>query len=266
MEVVVEEAMFVGAALNFLILRLTARILKRRAKLTLLSALVGEIISLFAPLFQIPMWLEFLLSFLTAILMLSISFDFISVKRFSLIVGVFLLSSFVFGGACLAIKTYAGSFPLFLVAVIGAVVYFVCVIICKMVFRQRRRGEYVYKVKIKDKGCLVEEEGYLDSGNVLYDAVSGRPIMLITFDVFHKIYSGISLSKFLTKQYSLSSIKNGHYIKINNVGNGGNMLVFSVDEVVVGEDKSFQNVMLGLSFSGFEKSFGKNILLHCDMA
>ena len=43
------------------------------------------------------------------------------------------------------------------------------------------------------------------------------------------------------------------------------MLVFSVDEVVVGGEKSFSNVMLGLSFSGFEKSFGKNILLHCDL-
>lgn len=266
MEVIIEEAMFVGVALNFLIIKLSAKILKRRARLSLLSALVGEIIALFAPLYNLSAFLRLLLSLLSALLMLSISFDFISIKKFSLLVGVFLLTSFVFGGACEAIKTFAGSFPIFIVAVVGVVIYLIISVVQGAVFRQKQRGKFVYKVKIKDRDCLIEEEGYLDSGNVLYDAVSGLPIMLITFEIFNKIYSGISLSKFLTKQYSLSSIKNGHYMKVNSVGKGCNILVFSVDEVVVGKEKTFQNAMLGLSFSGFEKSFGKNILLHCDMA
>ena len=162
-------------------------------------------------------------------------------------------------------KNLIGSFPLFIVALVGVVIYWICAIINKIVFRQERRKGFVYKVKIKDKDVLLEEEGYLDSGNVLYDGISNKPIILINFDVFHRIYSQISLSKFLTKDYNLSSIKNGHYIKINTVGKGTTMLVFSVDEVVVGDDKSFSNAMLGLSFSGFDKSFGKSILLHCDM-
>ena len=52
---------------------------------------------------------------------------------------------------------------------------------------------------------------------------------------------------------------------ISSVGGKGKILVFSVDEVKVGEDKVFKDVMLGLSFSGFEKSFGKNVLLNYEM-
>lgn len=265
MEVVIEETMFVGVALNFLILKLSARILRRKVRLVLLSALVGEIISLFSPLFKIHFLLKFLLIILSCILMLCISFEFVSFKNFSILLGVFSLATFVFGGACFALQSLIGSFPLFLVAFIGIIVYTTTLLLNRSVFKSQRHCQFVYKVKIKDRGKVVEEEGYLDSGNVLYDAISGQPIILVNFDVFHKIYKQINLIDFLANRYDISSIKNGHYIKINSIGKGGKMLVFSVDEVVVEGDKYFENVMLGLSFSGFEKSFGKNVLLHCDM-
>lgn len=266
MKVVVEEALFVGVVLNFLILKISARVLRRKGKVMLFSALIGEIISLFAPLFHMHFMLRILLTILSAILMLSMSFDFLSVKSFALLFGVFLTATFVFGGACEFVQGYVGSFPLFVVAGIGVCVYGFCILINHGVFRRESIKKFVYKVKIKDKHNIVEEEGYLDSGNVLYDGISGQPIILVTFDVFHKIYKQITLPNFVMKRYDLSSIKNGHYIKINSVGKSANMLVFSVDEVMVGGDKCFKNAMLGLSFSGFEKSFGKNILLHCDMA
>jgi len=54
-------------------------------------------------------------------------------------------------------------------------------------------------------------------------------------------------------------------MKINGIGKGTNMLIFTIDELTLeGQEKSFKNVSLGLSFSGFEKSFGKKVLLHCD--
>lgn len=265
MQIVVEEALVVGVTLNFFILKLSAKILGRKGRLFLLSALAGEVVSLFYPLFVISLPLKILLAVLTGVFMLCVSFEFLSVKKFCILSTVFLLATFVFGGACEALESLIGSFPLFIIALVGLVVYFVCVLIYRLVFRQERIKQFVYKVQIKDGGFEIEEEGYLDSGNVLYDKISGQPIILVNFDVFHKIYSSISLSKFLCKQYKLSSIKNGHYIKINSIGKGTSMLVFSVDEVVVGGTKSHKNVMLGLSFSGFEKSFGRKILLHCDM-
>ena len=216
----VEEALFVGVVLNFFVLKLSALVLKRKTRLTLISALVGEVVSLFAPLFQIHVALRILLAVLTSVVMLCISFAFESWKRFGGLLGVFLFATFIFGGACEMIESFAGSFPLFIVSIVGCVVYVGCVAVYKVVFKRVRRDEFVYKVKIVDSGQEVVEEGYLDSGNVLYDGVSGKPVMLITFEVFKQIYKDIPLSKFLTKGVDLSSIKNGHYIKINSVGQG----------------------------------------------
>ncbi len=263
-QVVVEEAMFVGVVMGWLILKLTAKVCHRRGRLLLLSALVGEVVSLFMPLFKMHFMVRCLLGVLTGFLMLCLSFEFVSFKNFTLLFGVFILATFVFGGACEALKSFVGTFPLFVVAVVGVVVYLVVLFIVRASGRRGRREGFVYKVKIKDGGKLIEEEGYLDSGNVLYDCISGQPITLITFKIFSRLY-GVSLAKFLAKEVDLCSIKNGHYIKINSVGRGGKMLVFSVDEVEVGGGRVFENAMLGLSFSGFEKSFGRQVLLHCDM-
>ena len=121
---------------------------------------------------------------------------------------------------------------------------------------------FTYNLVFKHEGIEVREEGFLDSGNMLYDSVTKEPIILINYNVFHKLFSNISYLSLLTRRFDNSSIKNAHYIKINTVGAGTNLLIFTIDELKVGDEKSFKNVSVGLSFSGFEKSFGKNVLLH----
>ena len=60
-------------------------------------------------------------------------------------------------------------------------------------------------------------------------------------------------------------LKNGHYINVNSAVKGGKMLVFSVEKMIIknGEiEKSYENVCLGLSFSGFDKAMHSAVLLH----
>ena len=109
---------------------------------------------------------------------------------------------------------------------------------------------------------MIYEEGYLDSGNVLYDTITKKPIILVTFDVFNKLYQNINYINALTKNFDKSIIKDGHFIKINGVGSGTSILVFTIDEMLINNDKSFKDVAVGLSFSSFDKSFGKKILLN----
>lgn len=264
MQVVVEEVLFVGVMLNFFILKLSARIVRQKTRIALLSALVGASVSLYQPLFVMHFLVKAILSILTGLLMLSISFKFISWKKFATLSAVFLLATFIFGGATQALKSLVGQFPLFLIALTGGAVYCISVVIHKIIFKRERISQFSYKVCIKDEGKSFSEEGYLDSGNVLYDAVTNKPIILVNFEIFKKLYQQISLAKFVTKKFNLGSIKNGHYIKINAIGRGGNMLVFTVDEVWV-EEHCYKNATLGLSLSGFEKSFGRPILVHSEM-
>ena len=118
---------------------------------------------------------------------------------------------------------------------------------------------------LKDNENVIYEEGFLDSGNMLYDSITKKPIILITYDVFNKFYQNINYINAVTKNFDKSKVKDGHFVKINSIGSGTSILVFTIDEMQLGNGKTFKDVSVGLSFSGFDKSFGKKILLHSAM-
>lgn len=265
MRVVIEEMLFVDVSLTFLILKMTSIILRERNKNALISSLIGGEIALLFPRFFVGRIVQVIVLVLVSSMLIFLSFDFSSLKDLSRIWGVFVISTFVFGGSALYLQNLIGDYPLFIVAVVGMATYCGCLIVIKSVQRKNRIKNFCYKVKLVDNGIEVEEDGFLDSGNMLYDNITKKPVILVSFDVFHKLYSQINYSSILTKTIDKSSIKNGHYIKINSIGGGGNILVFSVDKVIVGENRIFKNVMVGLSLSGFEKSFGRGVLLHSEL-
>lgn len=265
MEIIVEISLFINLFLNSFILKLTGFFLRERTRLWFVSAIFGTLISLISPLFSLPFYSKILLQISVSFIMICISFNYKSFKRFALICAVFVLTTFIFGGGCYALQNIVGQFPLFVVVIFSTFIYFVAKVVIHIQHKANIIKNFTYKVVLKDGKTEVTEEGFLDSGNMLYDTITKKPIILITFDVFHKLYNNISYLSAFTKKFNESSIKNGHYIKINSVGSGTSILVFTVDEISIGENKSFKNVMLGLSFSGFEKSFGKNILLHSEL-
>lgn len=265
MEVVFELSLCINLFLNSFILKLTGLVLKEKANLWFISALFGSIVSLLSPLFILSITTKIVLQVATSIIMVLISFKYKNLKKFVLIISIFVLVTFVFGGGCLALRETIGDFPLFVVAIVSSVLYFIIKTILRVQRKLNTIKNFTYKIVFKDNGKIIDEEGFLDSGNMLYDSITKKPIILINFDVFHKLYDNVSYLSVISKTFDEGSIKNGHYIKINSIGCGTRMFVFSVDEIKVGEDHSFNNVMLGLSFSGFEKSFGKKVLLHSEL-
>lgn len=264
MEVVIEETLVINIFINFLLLKLTAFITKGKGRFFFLSSLFGSVISLVSPLFKMNFAIKLFLQIFTALLILLMAFKFKDIKNFIVKLAIFLLSTFAFGGCSLALENIVGKFPILIVCVVGLVVFLIVEIITKIINHQNCLKKFTYNLTLKDGDKVVCEEGYLDSGNVLYDTITKNPIILVNFDVFKKFYSNISYLSAVTKTLNSSSIKNGHYIKINSIGKGTTMLIFTIDELKIGEDKFYKNATLGLSFSGFEKSFGKNVLLHCD--
>ncbi len=266
MRIEIELSLIINIFLNSLILNLSAAVLKERARLFVLWAALGAIIAIISPLFALPFYSKILLEVFTCFLLSSLTFKFTSWKRFFVICAVVTLITFLFGGASYALQSAIGQFPLFVVAIVGAVIYTIAKMILLHQQRRNKIDNFSFKVIIKDGGKVLQEEAFLDTGNMLYDTITKKPIMLVTFDVFHKLYSNISFLSAFTKKTENCSIKNGHYIKINSIGSGTSMLVFTIDELLVGEEeKSFKNVAIGLSFSGFDKSFGKKILLHSEL-
>lgn len=263
--IVLEEALFIDIFLTFLIINVASTLLREKAQNVLISSLLGGEMAVLFPRFFCSSLSRLVLIFCLSILIVLISYKAVSFKDFVGKWAVFLASTFVFGGGAFVLKEFAGEFPLLLVCLVGLIVFIVSIFVIRWIQRKNRIKDFCYSVTFKDNGIEIKEEGFLDSGNMLYDNITKKPMMLVSFDVFHKFYSNISFESILTKTVDKSSIKNGHYIKINSIGSGGNILVFTIDEVKVGQEKIFKDVMVGLSLSGFEKTFGRGVLLHSEL-
>ncbi len=267
MEIVIEETLAINIFLNLLILKMVSRIIGKKARLCFLSCPLGAIFALIEPMWRLSPLLKICLMICISFIMILISFKYQGFKQFCITLTLFILATFLLGGACQMISQTFGSFPLFVVAIVGFAIFVLVGIVTKVVNHHRRMKKFTYNLTFIDGDKIVKEEAYLDSGNVLYDTITKKPIVLVTYDVFQKFYKDISLISLITKDFNSSSIKNGHYIKINSVGKGTSILIFTVDQLKVeGDERMYKNVALGVSFSGFEKSFGKNVLLHCDFS
>lgn len=268
MTIEIELSLFVNLVINSFILFLTGYFFKEKAKLWFLSSSIGAVIALIIPIFHLSSFALVLVQIFLSILIVSISFQLNSIKNFFSKYSVFLGMTFLFGGGCYAISSTFGSLPLVIVVLICTIIFVVCKLLLLQKNRQNAIDNFSFKVIIKSNGKQIEEEGFLDSGNLLYDPVTKKPVILITFDVFSKLYENINYLSAFLKKIDLSNFSNGHYIKINTVASGTQILVFSANEVKL-EGKAFsrtyENFMLGLSFSGFEKAFGKKVLLHSEM-
>ena len=262
MKIVVEYTFATSFIANFLSLAMAEKVLKTAARLKWLSAFLGAGVDLLCPLFHIDGIFRFLLLIFILVITTLISFKYCKFFFFLRNLGLILLITCLFGGINQGVNTFVGQINLLVVDAVLLASYFVIKLIHKSIDRANRIKSFSYSLKIIDGDKMIEEEGYLDSGNILLDNITKKPILLISYEVFRKLYDDISLVSAITKNYDFKSFKNGHYVEINSVGGVTKMLVFSVDEVQVGEKGFFKDVMLGLSFSGFEKSFGKNVLLN----
>ncbi|MBQ8909265.1 MAG: sigma-E processing peptidase SpoIIGA [Clostridia bacterium] len=265
MEIVVEYTLVTSMLACLLALELAGKIIKQKVRLKWLVCLFGSALSLTYPLIHLIGIFKLLLLIFSLTISTLISFKYSTFLLFLRNFALIFILTCVFGGVCHAIENLVGKFSLFIVCVILLAVYFVVKCVYKSIDRANKIKQFTYSLKIVDGGKEVVEEGYLDSGNVLTDNITKKPIILVNFDVFHKLYDKVNYICALTKSYDFKSFKNGHFVPINSVGGQGKMLVFSVDEVQVGDDKYFKDVILGLSFSGFEKSFGKRVLLNSEM-
>ena len=258
----IELSLAINLFINSLIIKLSALMLKTQAKLYFLSAFLGSAVAIILPLFVISWPLKLLLAVCVLILMECISFKFKNAKEFGIIFSVLTASTFLFGGGSYALTNLIGQMPLFAISIVSSAIYIIAKIIIKYQQKKFLLKKYTYNVILKDEDKVVYEEGYLDSGNVLYDTITKKPIILITFDVFHKFYSNINYINAFTKNYDKSKIKDGHFVRINNIGSNSNILVFRIDELQVGNDKCIKDALVGLTFSGFDKSFGRKVLLN----
>lgn len=264
MKIIIELTLLVSFSCCIFVLSIVGKVVRVHPRFCFLGGLFGGCISLVYPLFDFGRWGVALFIGVTLAVNL-ICFKYTTFKSYLERWLLICFLTFLFGGSCLAIENFFGKVSLFGVVGVSLVVYLISKWL--ILYRQRREiiSKFTYKVILKDRGEELSLDGFLDSGNMLYDTITKKPIMLVDFEVFHKLYSNISYINVLTKSFDEKSVKNGHYIAVNSLSAGTRMLVFSVEEAFIGENRRVKEPMLGLSLSGFEKSFGRNVLLHGEL-
>jgi len=101
-------------------------------------------------------------------------------------------------------------------------------------------------ITYRDKEYKIK--GYLDTGNRLVDPEGNVPIVVISHDLYMKMFPVVK----------------GHYVQFNTVGKAGKMFVFEPKGFMVG-DSNF-NVRLGVSMKKFRDAAKYDALLNASLA
>ena len=264
----IEYVLFENLIINYFIVFTAQKILNEKSKLSYLGIIFSTIISLLCPLFNLTVISSVFVKFFTSILITSLCFEMKNFKQAIASHFIFLSSTFLYGGAIEFLNQMLDKLTILYVILCSFALMIICNFTIKFLHKRKILQNFSAKVTIIDKNKVVVEKGYFDSGNLLYDPITSKPICLITQEVFQKLFGGNIIDIFL-KKFDEKNLKNGHYISVNSALKSGKMLVFTVEKIIIETDEKsevFKDVCLGLSFSGFEKAMHSQVLLHSSQA
>ncbi len=269
MQIIIEYVLIENFIINLFILRICELFLKEKASLKVLNSLFGSIIALCFPLFNLTLLGQTLLKILVGSIMVCISFSFNTFSKYLYNFFAFALMTFVFGGAVELLSGFASDLSVFIIISICGAVYLFSTIFFRTYNKQKSLKQFQCYVRLFFNGNILDEKGYFDSGNILYDTITNKPIVLISPAVFEKL-TGQNYYEFVLKENKPEKfLKNCHYVPASTSMSQGKMLVFEIDKLeLLSKDnkvKEFKELFVGLSFADFEKSFDSGLLLHSSL-
>ena len=269
MVVYIEDCLIENFFVTLLLLITTRRLFKddvSNLKLAIVS-LFGSVISVLYPILQIQGILLVLFKISTGAIIVCMAFvkKNILPKCFT-----FMFLTGLYGGINIFVYSMAygtlqieDNFPTVIILIMLFATYYFCISLIKLLERKKWVANFVYNIEIENDGIIIKDEAFLDSGNMLKDGKDGAPVYIINFNIFNRLYKNIQFEDLLIKNFK--NLKNPHYVKSSYASGNGNILVFSVDKLKVHYyEKTIQinNVLLGISYYGFEKTFNFNMLLN----
>ena len=265
MEIVIEYVLLENALINFIVLKTVSLLTKEKGRFFVLTACLGGILAVVIPLLYLSPIGYVLMDVGVAILSVCLSFKFSNLKKFLQLFLCFFVTLFLYGGACYFFENAFGISSLLIVLVVVSVVFVAVLFLVKRFNRKKCIENFCFDVQIVvgDKSCVCK--GFLDSGNMLFDPITEKPVTLVNLKVFEKLFTDIKICDILMRSEKLKNLKFAHFVSFNTLGQGNKILVFQVDQMVV-EKRVFEKVLLGLSLKDFEKTFGTDIILHNNLA
>ena len=274
----IEDIIIDNLVINFTILFVTKKVLKLSARnaFLVLGSVLGTISVIFYTIFQIEGVKLLLFKIFVSILMVLVSFNYKSFKSFLLSYFSFLFTTALMGGICFFISfsfgkavisesgvSYELGLPMGIVVLFIMILSYVLIHFIKSVKSKNYQSDFIYEVKIKNKEKEIKLKAFLDTGNTLKDSKTGKPVFILTYKNFYKLFN-VSLEKLLQGKIS-EKLEDAHYLNVGSVGKSTKMLVFSVDELELKKESQIfklKKPLLALSYQNLEQKLDCGMLIN----
>lgn len=271
MEVFLEEVFVSNFIMNLVILLQVKHVLVHNAsnKHLAIASLIASVAGILFLLLQAPALALFACKTLFASAIVCIAFPVTNAKQFVVYLFSFLLCTALYGGIGYAVFQNLNQVPtlvnsaLLRHSYILAAIYVVtitCYLLIKNLvglFKQRlAKAAYQYNVTLYNDSYCAKVSGYLDSGNCLTDPNTNKPIIIISEQVFSKLFGMQALLYFYSKQYDKINLMHPHWINSCGVGVQSKMLVFTLSGAEICHDNAVKQVIhpvVGLTCSSLSE-------------
>ncbi|MBQ7227324.1 MAG: sigma-E processing peptidase SpoIIGA [Clostridia bacterium] len=229
---------------------------------TLIVSVVGTVISVTYPFWDLSLVLTLIARIAVGIMLSLILFA--GLDRLVLSTLVFFGQTALIGGACIFVNyLIVGDFATALVSapvlpysvpsVIGVGITFIIKIIYRASWRKRTESAFIYNVRLTIGGVTAEMQGYLDSGNFLFDEKTELPIVVIKLSSLSKAFGKANVIKRISGAKTAISVGN----------TSTQLFLLKPDKFILYSGKkmnTYSDVMLGIVESGFNRR--EDMLLH----
>lgn len=250
MEIVVEYVLIENLLLDTLIFKTTENVLKIKGKFIIFASFLASIFALILPLFHLTSIPSFFVKILFGALLTSIVFKFSSILSFVKIFFVFLFSTFIYGGVATFLTQTFGELSAILLILSIILSYFALKKLSNFLSKRRMVQKVCCDVTIEVDEKKISCKGFLDTGNLLVDPLTERPVSIIGLKLFKEIFGENCLMKLLTKNVDAKNFKLGHYISLDTVAKSEEVLAFEIDKISI-DGKENEKAILALSFKNF---------------
>ena len=197
MEIVVEYVLLQNLFIDLFIFKTTEKILKIKGRFFFLISLFASVFALILPLFHISGAWSMVLKAFFGILLCSLAFKFEKISSFLKIYVVFMFVTFLYGGVATFFVQSVGQIHTLIMLGIIFVAYLIMQYAVKFVNKRKNVENCCTEVILKNGEKELNCKGFLDTGNLLVDPLTNRPICIIGWKLFSHLETGVDLEDVL---------------------------------------------------------------------
>ncbi len=268
MQVYIEYAFLDNFIIDFILLKLSLKCAKVKTNLLrlIISATVGSVLTILLSLLNFNKIFTLLLKILLGLLITFLGGSYVKIKDYLFGTLYFFLFTFLSGGVIIALFNladidYENYFILNYNSIIPIGVTFLIVYISSKGFTyiieklisNLEKEEFFRRCEITINGVKIKANGYIDSGNRLYDNLTGLPVIMASKLFIKKLYENKALP---------SSYRN---LKIETVSGETTIKIFNIEKLVIYKGLKmniYNNVIIGESKFNILVGGECDLLLH----